>query len=196
MIDQREVLTEVVLTIRVLLFAVVLYVQHDLRRRGRPSSYRPGKESRYQRRSRSRDRRSRSRSRSKERKKKAKKERKKEKKRERKREREGRSSSPPPPGPSAAVQAEERVDRFGRTLPAGRERSPSVSGSSRSSHSRSRSRSPSESRKRYWDHDKFPEVAQAGDDSPGRRKVPIDYVPPEPTWKSKAGGVYIPIKKK
>eukprot|EP00953_Heterococcus_sp_UTEX-ZZ885_P021035 11750-Heterococcus_DN1.PRE.4 len=27
-----------------------------------------------------------------------------------------------------------------------------------------------------------------------RKRVPGDYVPPKPTWQSKAGGVYVPIK--
>lgn len=90
----------------------------------------------------------------------------------------------------------ERVDKFGRTLPAGRERSPSLSSvQSLPSSKGSRSRSPSEARQRWWGHDKYMEVRDVDDEDEVRKRLPLDYVPPQPTWKSKAGGVYIPLKK-
>lgn len=102
------------------------------------------------------------------------------------------------------------VDRFGRIRRPGEPRSPSASSleSRRSrmslgrSRSRDRSRSPKRSPRRSaspgpdrprWSRDRFKEVEDTGDDSPPRF-VPKDYVPPAPTWKSKAGGVYIPLK--
>mmetsp|Transcript_13268 Transcript_13268/g.18701 ORF Transcript_13268/g.18701 Transcript_13268/m.18701 type:complete len:223 (+) Transcript_13268:197-865(+) len=63
-------------------------------------------------------------------------------------------------------------------------------------YSRSRSNSSKRSRERSsvrsWSHDKFRIISDSF--SPPRKRIP-GYVPPEPTWKSRAGGVYVPINK-
>ena len=84
----------------------------------------------------------------------------------------------------------------------GRERRRSREGS----RSRERAWSPGPDNLRQWNRDKFAEVvreeAEEGRERMGEegrspyRRVPKDYVPPLPTWKSKAGGVYIPIVRK
>ncbi|KAM3571318.1 hypothetical protein VYU27_006640 [Nannochloropsis oceanica] len=91
-----------------------------------------------------------------------------------------------------------------------RSRSRSCGSQKRRSRERSRSRerawSPGPDNLRQWNRDKFAEVVreeeEEGRETGGKegrspyRRVSRDYVPPLPTWKSKAGGVYIPIVRK
>ena len=101
--------------------------------------------------------------------------------------------------------------RSSRSLSPSRSRSPRSSrpGSKRSTsptqdwdrrreRSRARGASPGPDKVPQWSRDKFAEVAEEEEGENGRpeRVVPRDYVPPLPTWKSKAGGVYIPIIRK
>ncbi|TFJ84926.1 hypothetical protein NSK_003956 [Nannochloropsis salina CCMP1776] len=130
----------------------------------------------------------------------------------------GRRSRPSPsPGPDKEGGRRERIRsrpatkrRSSRSLSSSRSRSPRSSkpGSKRSTsptqdwdrreRSRARGDSPGPDKVPQWSRDKFAEVAEEEEGENGRpeRVVPRDYVPPLPTWKSKAGGVYIPIIRK
>ncbi len=43
-----------------------------------------------------------------------------------------------------------------------------------------------------WSHDKFDDIDRHP--SPPRN-IPGDYKPPSPSWHSRAGGVYLPVRK-